>query len=344
MAPKGAIYRSPFGEWSLDESGRELTFKLNPAARRPRPTRSPATCSRSRRPAAATFRSDLASLVESVSIAADNSVVLHLKRVHVRPESLFQFPPPATNRDATGGARPTGPFSIADYAPDLVVFARATPLPRSEGPGEGGPRAIVEQTMPSDEAAVAALLGGEVDVLDRVPPWQLERLRTVPEVRIGSYKLPTVHVLIPNLDRPLLAKREFRRALCYGIDRKWIVDRVLLGGRAVPGFEAISGPFPAGTSLNDPIRYGYNNQVQPRPFEPRLASILVHGGVVERAKPAGEKQKQNEGRRSGKGKGEIGRPQSAGANARPPERPGRARGLPIDPGPTGPRRHSRQTP
>ncbi|HEX4412030.1 MAG TPA: ABC transporter substrate-binding protein, partial [Lacipirellulaceae bacterium] len=92
---------------------------------------------------------------------------------------------------------------------------------------------------------------------------------------VSTYKLPTVHVLIPNLRKPLLAKREFRRALCYGIDRKWIVDRVILGGHSLPGFEPLSGPFPNGTLPNDPIRYGYNSQVAPRPFEPRLASILA---------------------------------------------------------------------
>ena len=106
-------------------------------------------------------------------------------------------------------------------------------------------------------------------------PGIIERLRKVEDVRVQSYRLPTVHVLIPNLNRPLLAKREFRRALCFGIDRKWIVERVLLGGAAVPGFEVVSGPFPAGTSLSDPMRYGYNDQIAPRPFEPRLAAILA---------------------------------------------------------------------
>ena len=126
-----------------------------------------------------------------------------------------------------------------------------------------------------DESAIVALLAGEIDVLDRVPPWQLERLRSAESISVESYKLPTVHVLIPNLKNPLLAKREFRRALCFGIDRKWIVSRVLLGGASIPGFEVVSGPFPAGTSINDPIRYGYNSQIVPRPFEPRLASILA---------------------------------------------------------------------
>jgi ABC-type transport system substrate-binding protein len=134
---------------------------------------------------------------------------------------------------------------------------------------------VVERNMTDDEAAVNSLLAGEIDVLDRVPPWHIERLRKVEAVRVQSYRLPTVHVLIPNLQRPLLAKREFRRALCFGIDRKWIVERVLLAGTALPGFDVLSGPFPTGTSLSDPVRYAYNDQIAPRPFEPRLAAILA---------------------------------------------------------------------
>jgi ABC-type transport system substrate-binding protein len=97
-------------------------------------------------------------------------------------------------------------------------------------------------------------------------------------------------VLIPDLKRPLLAKREFRRAICFGIDRKWIVDRILLGGGAKQGFQAISGPFPAGASLNDPIRYGYNDQIPPRPFEPRLATILATVAWTNVQNPTGKEK------------------------------------------------------
>lgn len=259
---EGGTYRSPFGQWTLDESGRELTLKLNsaPAVGVPTADSIARYLLSIAAPGSAAFRGDLASLLDGVSITPDNSVVLHLKRVHVRPESLLQIPPPA--------AEAAGAYAVADFAPDQVVFTATKAR-------SAGPQAIVEQTMASDEIALAALVAGDVDVLDRVSPWQLERLRAVPDVHVESYKLPTVHVLIPNLARPLLAKREFRRALCFGIDRKWIVQRVLLGGGTVQGFEALSGPFPSGTSLNDPIRYGYNSQILPRPFEPRLASILA---------------------------------------------------------------------
>jgi ABC-type transport system substrate-binding protein len=196
--------------------------------------------------------------------------------VHVRPEALLQIPPPAA----------AGQFSVADYAPQQVLFAARRPT-------NGAPsaiRAVVEQSFADDEAAFAAIVSGDIDVLDRVPPWQLARLRTVPGLRVESYRLPTVHVLIPNISRPLLAKREFRRALCFGIDRQWILERVLLGGAKQPGFEVLSGPFPVGASLSDPLRYGSNNRITPRPFEPRLAAILAAVAWSGVQKPAGNKE------------------------------------------------------
>ena len=104
-------------------------------------------------------------------------------------------------------------------------------------------------------------------------------------------------MLIPNLERPLVAKREFRRAICFGIDRQWIVDRVLLGGTKLPGFEVVSGPFPSGLALSDPIRYAYNNKLQPRSFEPRLAAILASvawANVQSAEKPKSNADSEND--------------------------------------------------
>jgi ABC-type transport system substrate-binding protein len=255
---EGGAYSSPFGEWNLDESGQEVTLKTNgtvPADVIARYLLSLST------PGSPLFSANIAGLLASISISREDAVVLHLKRVHVRPEALLQLTLPTAS---------TGAFTIADYAPTQVVFAAT----KSTAGTAHGPRAIVEQTLADDDAAINALRNGDVDVIDRVPPWQVERLRAINEIHIGTYKLPTVHVLIPNLQHPLLAKREFRRALCYGIDRKWILDRVVLGGNPQPGFDLLSGPFPTGISLSDPIRYAYNNQIQPRSFEPRLATIL----------------------------------------------------------------------
>jgi tetratricopeptide (TPR) repeat protein len=274
---EGGVYQSPFGQWEADDSGLMLSLKLAPPA-----NLSAAVLARHIlrliEPDAENFRSDLAVLLDGVSIVHDNELQLHWSRPHVRPEALLQFSPPAESiiaLNAAGkavGIEQARGFVEADRGAGQILFDAAGPKDIARA---GGLRAVIERTMSDDNTAVNALLAGDVDVLDRVPPWRVEQLRAAPGVHIQSYRLPTVHVLIPNLDRPLLAKREFRRAICFGIDRKWIVDRVFLAGAKLPGFEVVSGPFPTGMSLSDPIRYAYNNQLQPRSFEPRLAAILA---------------------------------------------------------------------
>jgi tetratricopeptide (TPR) repeat protein len=285
----GGIYDSPFGDISLDDSGRELSLTLESSgavSTRETDHLPPDAVSRFllslTQPDAVLYRSDFADLLGSVSLTGSR-VQLHFTRAHVRPEALLQLPPPPP----TTGSRQPAPgvrFSIVDHAASQVVFAAAEAIEASES----APRAVVEQRMADDEAAVKALISGDVDMLDRVPPWQVERLRGKQDLRVGSYRLPTVHVLLLNFDRPLLTRREFRRALCFGIDRKWIVDRVLTGGVALPGYEVLSGPFPSGVSLSDPIRYAYNGQIAPRPYEPRLAAILASIAWAGVQDPAGK--------------------------------------------------------
>jgi tetratricopeptide (TPR) repeat protein len=278
---EGGVYRSPFGEYSMPDTGLQLTLKLTPpksatpAAERLSADNLARYLLAMADPHDPLYRSNFASIFSRVSVTPAGGVQIDWSRRHVRPESLLQVPPPSLSSDASAPATAfnTGlRFAMADFTPPQVVFVAI------KTPGQDQPerlQAVVELTMPSDDAAVASLIGGEVDVLDRVPPWQVEKVRSVATLQVGNYRLPTVHVLIPNSRNPLLANREFRRALCFGIDRTAIVKRVILGGVILPGFEVISGPFPAGTSLSDPIRYAYNSQIAPRPYEPRLASILA---------------------------------------------------------------------
>ncbi|HJQ82289.1 MAG TPA: ABC transporter substrate-binding protein [Lacipirellulaceae bacterium] len=288
FSPEGGVYRSPFGEWELDESGRELGLRLHSAAEAGQPTTSGLTPDNLSRfllamaaPGSPDYYADWGNLLHGVSIdPATSTVQAHLRRVHVRPEALLQVRPPLTSNAAR--------YAIAEHGQEQVVFTVAS----THSAQPGGIKAVVEQNMADDEAAVEALLAGDIDVLDRVPPWHVERLRKVEAVRVHSYRLPTVHVLIPNPQRPLLAKREFRRALCFGIDREWIVQRVLLAGAELPGFDVLSGPFPTGTSLSDPVRYAYNDQIAPRAFEPRLAAILSTVAWASVQNPSGDKEKE----------------------------------------------------
>lgn len=277
---EGGIYDSPYGQWEPDQTGLRLTLKLNRPAG-PKTADAPTADFMARfflnmaDPSRPEYQPEFASLLAAVSVEGTELVHLDWKRPHVCPESLLQIPLTKLIVDDAGadvlGSITPPQFTIADSEPGSVAFvadsAGGTPQPWL--------RTIVEQRMPDDQSAVAALLHGEVDVLDRVPPWQLERLRAAKDIRVDHYRLPTVHALVLNPAKPLSQEREFRRALCFGIQRDRIVQQVLLGGAELPGYTVLSGPFPAGMSFSDPLRYAYNNQIDPRPFEPRLAAVLA---------------------------------------------------------------------
>ena len=277
FSPEGGVYHSPYGRWVLDDTGLGLSLEISDEA-----ARSGLSADylarfllRMADPSRPEYRADFAAHLAGTSVVGDGVVQIDWLRPHVRPEALLQVPL-ALNEDraagdAAGRSAAAPRFDLTAAEPGSTTFS-AQPAP------EGTRRAlqtVVEQVMPDDDAAVAALLHGEVDVLDRVPPWYVERLRAARDVRIGTYRLPTVHVLIPNPSRDLPSAREFRRAMCYGIQRSRIVQQVILGGQSATGFEVLSGPFPAGRSYSDPLRYAYNSQLMPRPFEPRLAAVLA---------------------------------------------------------------------
>ncbi len=274
---EGGVYRSPYGKLDYNDSTLELSLTLAPAAGLTTDVLARYLL-RMAEPGTPVYQPELASLLAAVAVEG-RRVDVDLSRPHVRPEALLQVPPP---KPAVQGDEDSGPprFTLADADPETCLFAAVA---SSDGTARAGLQVVVEHTMADDRSAVDALLAGDVDVLDRLPPWQVERLRQTSGVRVGTYRLPTVHVLLPNTKRPLLATREFRRALCYGIDRAWIVKSVLLGGHERAGFEVLSGPFPIGQSHSDPVRYAYNSQITPRPYSPRLAAILAAVGWASAA-------------------------------------------------------------
>ncbi len=268
---EGGVYASEWGDLTTSDDGLKTTIRLSPAAilRGLTPAAVALQLSEMARADGAQGHEDLASLAKSISIAGGQDVVVHWRRPHVRPEAFLQAP----LRWITTAERSPGLWfePMSDGDPSHEQRYQRTG-PRNAAANE--PRFIVEQVFDDDEAAAEALIRGDVDVLDRVPPWQVERLGEAEGIVVAPYRLPTIHVLIPNFENPLLQSRDFRRALLYGIDSESIVEEILLAGQSRPGFRTLSGPFPAGSSRSDPVGYAYNNDIAPRPYEPRLAALL----------------------------------------------------------------------
>ncbi|KAA5541003.1 peptide ABC transporter substrate-binding protein [Roseiconus nitratireducens] len=224
-------------------------------------------------PESETYFSPWAAAVIGIGIDGPRRVECVLRRPHVLPTCLLQL---KVDASWFGGEEdgPTGDYrigSVEDAESRFVLTDQA----RQANSDSGKPREIVEIRCDSGSEAVSKLLQGEIDVLDQLFPADALRLKSRRDVKVVEYPLPTIHMLVPCSDHEFLADKNFRRALLYGIDREDILKGELLENLESPGCKVLSGPFPAGMDLNDPLGYAYDPSILPRRFEPSLAQLLV---------------------------------------------------------------------
>jgi tetratricopeptide (TPR) repeat protein len=288
---EGGQYRCPLGDIRLEALGRKLLVRMQPDIRLSQGSgvltgydlaRQLREMTEPRSPAYSPAWSDL---MLSVSVRGVYQVEVDLHRPTVRPEALLQTP---VNPQGAGSRKlfdtpANGPFGVpassrpaGSETPPVKPAAEVSFLanPHYFAAKAGQPRQLIERFYASGAKAVGGLKSGDVQVVDRIPPWDLPRLQGSENLAVGRYAVPRVHCLIPNLRRPLMAQRTFRRALVYGINREAVLNQ-LLGGKPIEGCSVISGPFPAGMGPDDPLSYAYDDQIAPRPYDPQLALALA---------------------------------------------------------------------
>lgn len=233
-----------------------------------------------------TYNPAWASTLESIAVLGPQSIDCFLRRPHVLPQCLLQIKVDGSwiGEDPQ---TPTGIYRRDTIEEDLTRFV----LERPQADIPDQPKEIVEVDSPDATAAVSSLLRGELDVIDHLFPADAQRLQGAENVRVGRYPLPSVHMLVPCSDHEYLADRTFRRALAYGINREDILTGELLEGQSLQGCQVISGPFPAGVERNDPLAYAYDATIEPRPYQPRLAKLLI-SMTVKQKEAAAKKNKE----------------------------------------------------
>jgi peptide/nickel transport system substrate-binding protein len=170
----------------------------------------------------------------------------------------------------------TGPYRFSAYrAGDRLVLERNA--------GYWGTPAkwdrVTFRFIPDDAARVAALLGGDVDLIDFVPPRLAERIRTAPNaaVVLGTSDRPIF--LIPDVERDSspyvrdangrrmaknpLKDRRVREALAIAVDRDLLTRRVMEGA-ATPSSQPTAPGFG-----------GYNASLGVPHYDPERARNLI---------------------------------------------------------------------
>ncbi len=164
---------------------------------------------------------------------------------------------------------------------DLETAASADAAPSSPAQPAPGTRKIKrlrEQVLPRGQSSTGALLRGEVSLIDHVPPDQVASLSNAPEIKVGTYTQPLVHVLALDGRNPALRSRSLRRALSYAIDRKGLLEDHLLKHPLNDRDLAADGVFPRGS-------YADAAAVKPLEWHPWLAKMLVAAARKELGGP-----------------------------------------------------------
>lgn len=143
----------------------------------------------------------------------------------------------------------TGPYKFVSYTPGESIV-----MERNDDYWGDAPHweRITIRTISNEGARVAALLAGDVDVIEKPPVQDLERLRNDPNVNVvqgASSRVIYIHFdhvgePSPGIEgtdgRNPLKDLRVRKAISLAIDRPLIVDRIM-GGLAEPARQLVPG-------------------------------------------------------------------------------------------------------
>ena len=163
------------------------------------------------------------------------------------------------NQQASGG---TGPYMWGSRAPGTSVTLAANSSYWQQGAGPYYQTVELDSIADTD-AALTALQAGNVDILPRIAPLQMQRVTGDPNLAVSTVPSWLVIHLIFRTDQAPLTDVRIRQAIAHGIDRQSIIDEVLLGQAQLA------------TSLMPPGTYGRAEPATTYPFDPDKAKALL---------------------------------------------------------------------
>lgn len=227
--------------------------------------------------------------IASVSATDDSTVVYRFSRpvADAVRESSHPLLPEHITRDLDPAqirswAYNRDPVTCGDFKLERWEHNRSLSLVRNElypGPKPHLDR-VVFRVIPEQSAQVLALEAGEVDLVDNLPPTVAERLKSDEHIRVVDTSGRTFYYLMWNVERPQLADAATRRALSLAVDRRRLIDTLLLG-YAEPAASCIP-----------PVVWTHDPALAADPYDPDRARRLLAeagwrdadgDGILERA-------------------------------------------------------------
>ena len=122
---------------------------------------------------------------------------------------------------------------------------------------------VIFKIIPENASRVAALLAGEVDIVNELPASAIKQVEASDRAQVMSVNgTRTFFVAINNVKKPFDDIR-VRKALNHAVDRKLIVDRILAGRATV-----LNG-------VMSPDAFAFNPKLPEYGYDPELAKKLL---------------------------------------------------------------------
>lgn len=127
-----------------------------------------------------------------------------------------------------------GPFKLAEWRRGEAIildrfadyYGGATAIPPA-GPAQVD--RVIFRIIPENSARVAALLAGEVDIINELPASAMRQVEASPAVRVAKVNGTRTFFVAMNLAKPPFTDLRVRRALNHALDKAAIISRILAG-------------------------------------------------------------------------------------------------------------------
>ncbi len=169
----------------------------------------------------------------------------------------------------------TGPFQFVSASGlEEIVMERFDDYwggaPDLEPVGPACVKTVVFRVIPEASTRVAALLAGEVDIIQSVPPELVDTLAQTPGIQVKGAAGTQPKWVELNVNVAPFDDVRVRQALNYAIDRD-LINEAIYGGRSVSLPGALS-----------PYNNFVNQSLSPYPYDPEMAlSLLAEAGWTD---------------------------------------------------------------
>jgi len=162
----------------------------------------------------------------------------------------------------------TGPFKLVEWRKgDALIMQRFDGYyggsPDIPPAGPACVDRVIFRIMPENASRIAALLAGEVEIVTELPASAMKRVEANPGTAVMKVNGTRTFFVALNTTKKPFDDPRVRRAANMAIDKKLIIDRVLLG-TAVP----LNG-------VMSPDAFGFNASLPEYKFDPAAAKALL---------------------------------------------------------------------